>query len=120
MFLDSFYQNPLLYIGLAFSIAGAFGAGLFVAGFFAGLPHLFTISGDDEHLERHRRRITWGVLILIHTFILWEIVRLVASWFGGPYVDPSIVSRLLGAYVLTFIVLFIAFGITNVIVGKEH
>ncbi len=119
MFLDAFYQNPLAFIGAIFACLGAFGAGLFFAGFFPGLPHLFTQSGHDEHQDHFRVRIVRGTFILVHAFILWEIVRLIGNWLMGQAVDPSIAGGLIVMYVIIMVILSIAFGLTEAVKNKD-
>lgn len=109
----------MYFIGLLFAIVGAFGAGLFFAGFFPGLPHLFTLSAHDGHQDHYRVRIVWGMLILIHTFIAWEIVRLAGSWFTGEYVNPGIVLSLVSAYVIAMITLTILFAIAESVKNRH-
>jgi len=69
----------MAWISLAFACVGAFGFAYFAAGFFSGLPHLFTISYNDDHLEHHRHRAMWGAMLMLYAFIAWEIVRAVAG-----------------------------------------
>lgn len=118
---DVFYQNPMPWIALVFACIGAFGFILFTIGFFAGLSHLFTLSAHEGHMAHRRVRATWGVLIMIHAYIVWEVVRVVAGWFGGPPGNPGLVYTLLLIYFIVFVVLGIFFGITKKFVeGGGH
>jgi hypothetical protein len=119
-FLNSFFADPLQYIGLVFAFMASVGALLFGAGFFAGVPHLFTISGNEEHILHHRVRSTWGVMIMLYTFILWEIVRVVASWFGYPAPQES--GFFVGFLIVLLILLIISWAflaIKGSVVGND-
>jgi len=81
--LDAIYQNPMAWIGLVFAVVGAWGFAQFCRGFFTGLPHLFTQSMHEEHLEHHRHSAMHGAMLMLYTFILWEIVRAIAHSITG-------------------------------------
>jgi len=119
MILDAFYAHPMYFIGVVFAAIGAMGFGLFISGFFPGLPHFFTLSSHDEHQEHYRIRCVRGTMILVHIFILWEIVRLVASWFTGGSVDPSIVLGLIITYIIVMIIIGVWSGIASAIANKH-
>ncbi len=80
-FLNSFFANPMLYIGYAFALCAALAFLVFLRGLLSGIPHLSTFSSNEEHLEHHRTRATWGVMLLLFIFILWEAVQWVAGLF---------------------------------------
>lgn len=109
----------MYFIGFVFAIIGAMGVGLFFAGLFPGLPHLFTLSTHDGHQDHYRVRIVWGTLILIHVFILWEVVRLVGSWFTGEVVDPSIAGGLVSTYLIVMIILTISFALAESVKNRH-
>lgn len=117
--MDALYAHPMYFIGLVFTILGGMGVGLFFAGLFPGLPHLFTLSTHDGHQDHYRVRIVWGTLILIHVFILWEIVRLVGSWFTGETVDPGIATGLVSTYFIIMIILTIAFALAESVKNRH-
>lgn len=75
------YGDPMYVIGLLFALAAAIAFLVFLRGFLAGLPHLFTISGNEEFLPDHRRRVVWGFFMLVALFVVWQIVR----WIGGLF-----------------------------------
>src|SRR5512135_3103430 len=103
MILDAFYAHPMYFNGLVFALFGAMGFGMFAAGFFPGLPHLFTLSSHEGHHEHFRVRAMRGALLLVHVFIAWEIVRLVGSWITGESVDPTIATGLVVTYVFVIV-----------------
>lgn len=116
--LEAFYQNPMLYVGLVFALIGTFGALYFGAGFLAGLPHVFTLDSSDDHREHHRFRITWGFSIMLYTFLLWELVRIVASWFGYPPANTHAFGTALSALAIVLLACGIVVLITNIITKK--
>lgn len=69
----------MAWIALAFALVGAYGFIRFVSGFFPGLPHLFTQSMHEEHLEHHRHDAMHGALLMLYTFIAWEIVKAIVG-----------------------------------------
>lgn len=119
MILDAFYAHPMYFIGLVFALLGAMGVGFFFAGFFPGLPHLFTLSAHEEHQDHYRDRIVRGTMLVIHVFILWEIVRLVGSWITGEYVDPSIAIGLVATYLIVLIILTVSFAIAESVKNRH-
>lgn len=103
----------MYFIGFVFALLGGMGAGFFFAGLFPGMPHLFTLSAHDGHQGHYRVRIVRGTMLLIHLFILWEIVRLVGSWFTGEQVDPGIAVSLVMTYLIVVILFSIFFGVAE-------
>ena len=81
MLIDTIISHPYGDIVVFLSAAGALSFLLFLAGFLAGLPQLFTISMHAEHLAHARTRAVWGVILMIFFFVLWEAVRFVAGLF---------------------------------------
>ena len=79
-FIDSFFANPLWYIGFVLAFVAALSFLVFLRGFLSGLPNLFTLSAHEGHQRRHRVRITWGVILLIFLYIIWEILRWLVGW----------------------------------------
>ena len=73
-FVNSFLSDPVWYIGLVLAFLGALAFLVFLRGFLSGTPHLFTLSGHDEHIAHHRVRITWGVWSLLILYIIWRVV----------------------------------------------
>ncbi|MDE2071432.1 MAG: hypothetical protein KGI70_01700 [Patescibacteria group bacterium] len=81
-FLDAVLANPWHDIELIFTGLGVFAFIIFFGGFTAGLPHLFTQNYHAERIAKHRLRVTWGVMMLLALFIVWEVVRWVAGYFS--------------------------------------
>jgi hypothetical protein len=79
-FWDVVFANPMLYLGYAFAFVAAVGFLLFIWGFSAGLPKVFTIDWHEEHQLHQRVRVAQGFFIMVYAFIVWELVRWV---FGG-------------------------------------
>ena len=118
--LDALYQNPMQYIGLLFALVGAFGAVLFGAGLLAGLPGVFTMAANEDHQEHHELRITWGAMLMTAAFIVWELIRAVASWFGYPPADTHAFGLFLGTLAVALIACGIVVLITNIITKKNE
>lgn len=76
-FVLSIVENPLRYIEYAFAFMGAVGVLLFFAGWGTGMPHLFTLSESESHMEHARHRAMWGVVLTMVVFGLWEAARVV-------------------------------------------
>jgi hypothetical protein len=85
-----FFADPLYYIGIIFALWAAMGFGLFVAGFFDGMPHLFTFGENDTHLEHARDRIIMGLFLSMTAFGAWEIVRFIAGEVPWQYLILSL------------------------------
>lgn len=73
------HENPLRYIEYLFAFFGAMGILMFLAGWGSGMPHFFTMSESDSHMEHTRTRATWGLLICMVVLGLWEIVRVIVG-----------------------------------------
>lgn len=73
--LTTFFADPMYFVGLVFAFVAAMGFLIFLRGFLSGTPHLFTISGRDDHLKLYRTRQAWGFFILLFLFIVWELLR---------------------------------------------
>lgn len=119
MFLDAFYLNPLHYIGLFFALTGTFGALLFGAGFLAGLPGVFSMMTNDDHQKHHEFRITWGATLMTVSFIVWELIRIVASWFGYPSPNTAAFATALAVLVVILLACGIVVYITDTITQKS-
>lgn len=119
--LNAFFADPLQYIGLVFSFIAGIGAILFIVGFFAGIPHMFTQSANEEHQEHHRLRITWGTMILFTTFIIWELVKIAATFFGyQSSANTSVFGTFILVLVIILVVLWVMFKIKNRVVDSGH
>ena len=77
--LQTFFADPMYFIGIPFALAAAVGFGYFAAGFLSEAHHLFDMSGKEEYLEWGRRLCTQGICAMLYVFILWELVRWAAS-----------------------------------------
>ena len=78
--MEAFLSDPLFFVGVAFGLAATIAFIIFASGFFPGLPHLFTLSGNADSLPGHRMRAMWGLMLLIFIFVAWELVRWIAGW----------------------------------------
>jgi hypothetical protein len=81
-FWDNIYATPFHYLEMLFAFFAAIAFLLFLRGFLAGIGNIFKMNGHDEHLDHARVRQVWGVMLLAVLFIIWEMVRTVASWLG--------------------------------------
>jgi len=114
-------DNPIPYINFVFAFIAGVGVIYFGAGFFAGIPHLLTQSGHNEHVDHYRYWIVRGICILFYTFMLWELVRVVENWFGyGVPVDPQIVLSLYISYAIVLAILWVLFKIKSAFVDRGH
>ncbi len=75
-FLQSLMTDPEYYVGVVLSFFAVVGFLLFLRGFIAGVGGVFTNTGHDEHQGEARVRNTWGTIILLFVFVLWEITRI--------------------------------------------
>lgn len=75
IFLQSLITHPEYYVGIVLSFFAVVGFLLFLRGFMAGIGGVFTNTGHDEHQDEARVRNTWGTIILLFVFVLWEITR---------------------------------------------
>ena len=119
MFLDAFYANPMAYVGFVFALFGAFGALVFGAGFLAGLPGSFSLMSHKEHYEHHQVRAVWGAGLMTATFIAWELVRIVASWFGYPAPNLHAFGVALSALGIVLLICWIMVLLTDTITKKH-
>ena len=97
-FVYNLVTHPVHSIGFILSFAAAFGFLIFLRGFLSGAGHLITIDHHDEHLSHARARAIWGVVIMIDAFMLWVVVRVLASFFGGPAINVPLTEWTLGLY----------------------
>ncbi|MES2202785.1 MAG: hypothetical protein V4474_00435 [Patescibacteria group bacterium] len=120
--LDAFYANPMAFIGIIFALVGAFGALLFGAGFLAGLPGVFTMMSNNDHQSHHTLRITWGAALMTATFIVWELVRIIASWFGYPSPNLHAFGVAISALLIVLLACWIVVLLTDTITkkGADH
>ena len=81
-FYSTFFADPLYYIGYLFAFCTAIGFIIFLRGFLSGFGYALALNGHDEHMDKFRTRATWGVVLMAYTFGMWELLRLVVSWFG--------------------------------------
>ncbi len=79
-FIQSFLYHPLFYIGSLVAFIAALGFLVFLRGFIGGIGNVFTLAGNVEHVGRANVRAVWGLSILTTTFVVWEILRLIAGW----------------------------------------
>ncbi len=84
-FWDVVFANPMLYLGYLFAFMSAVAFLIFLWGFASGLPKVFTISWHDEHQEHNRVRVTWGFMMLVYLFIIWELLRWILGGIFGLF-----------------------------------
>jgi hypothetical protein len=82
-FYSSILSDPMYYIGLIFAFLAALSFLVFLRGGLSGLPGLFTQSAHDDHQHHHRVRVTWGVMMLLFLFMLWELLKWTIAFFNG-------------------------------------
>lgn len=80
---DSFFANPLFYIGALLAGVAAMGFVLFMAGFFPGAVPAVKESGNIEHLSHQRTYVAWGVLLMIAAWSIWQVMLFVGSAFSA-------------------------------------
>jgi hypothetical protein len=98
-FVYSIVSHPLYFLGFILSFAAGFAFLIFLRGFFSGVGHLFTIDHHDEHLLHSRLRAVWGVVLLLDIFMIWVVIRTIASFFGGPAINVSLTETIFGLYI---------------------
>lgn len=95
----NFLYNPLLPLGIIFSVLGAFAFLLFLRGFLSGALYLFTLNGNDDFLKNARIRVLWAFFLLVFLWSAWQqVLWLAAILTGNPTpagVPLSIVCLLL-------------------------
>jgi hypothetical protein len=84
-FWDVVFADPVTYVGYVFAFVAAIAFLTFLRGFLSGFPSLFTMNWNEEHQEHYRIYATWGVMMLLYIFILWEIVRWVLFGLSGLF-----------------------------------
>ncbi|MCX6820277.1 MAG: hypothetical protein NT019_03300 [Candidatus Adlerbacteria bacterium] len=109
--MEQFWNNvlavPFYYVEVLLAGLAAISFLVFLRGFLGGIGNVFTMNGHDEHLLHARTRSVWGVLLLAFLFVLWEILRMVASWLGGPMGDTTLGMWFVIAIAATWLFLFI-------------
>ncbi len=99
-YLNNFLADPMFYIGGFFSAIAVFAFLIFFRGFLPGVAQLFTFSGNDEHLRHAYTRVIWGTYLLVLIFATWEVLRLVASWFGYGTASPGLAWSIIAVAVV--------------------
>ncbi len=103
LYLANFFADPMYYIGAVFVAAAVFAFLIFFRGFLPGVTQLVTFSGNDEHLRLAYTRVIWGTYLLVIIFCIWEVVRLVASWFGYGTSSPGLAWAVIGIATIAFV-----------------
>jgi hypothetical protein len=78
-FFSALTHNPMHYISYAFAFFGGLGMLLFLSGWGSGMPHIFTFSESQHHMDHARARAVWGILLCMVTLGWWEIVRVITG-----------------------------------------
>jgi hypothetical protein len=81
-FWDTVLATPFHYVEMLFAFIATLSFLVFFRGWLGSIGNIFKMSAHEEHLEHSQVREIWGVYLLIFLFMVWEIVRTVASWFG--------------------------------------
>lgn len=117
--VQSFFADPMYYIGFCFAFVAAIAFLAFLRGFLTGSPHLFTMNGHEGHLGHSRFRATWGVTGLFGLIIAWEALRTLAAWLGIGSAAPHSLWVLLVAYVIIGLILWVAFAVKDGVTAKH-
>lgn len=76
---SSFFADPMFYFGAICALVGVVGFVLFMSGFAAGVMHALKENGHAEHVHHQRVRAVWGFLLMLASFVVWEILRYIAA-----------------------------------------
>lgn len=110
-FIPWLLANPLFCIGAVISFIACIGFLIFLRGFLLALPHLLYIDGHDEHVGHARVRVTWGVVLMSHMFVLWVAIRGLATIFGYDTANLGTTGNILLCYtVLVGLLYFTGFA----------
>lgn len=106
MLIDTIATHPYSDLVVLMTFFGALSFVTFLRGFLTGLPHLFTINVHAEHLEHSRVYAVWGVLLLAWLFMLWEGIRVAATYFEGGALSEqtTVIDIVLGLFGLAILV----------------
>lgn len=88
-FLFGVYSNAFGYVEILFAFLAAISFLVFLRGWLGGIGNVIKMNGHDEHLNHAYVRQVWGVMLLAALFFVWEVVRMVASWFGLVPAHPT-------------------------------
>jgi len=110
--VKAFVADPLLYIGMVLSAYAVLGFLTFLNGFISGAGHIIPNSGHAEHQLHARVRAIMGLLNVAAVFLVWEVIRFVASWFGYTTMNTTVgvVALALFAFWVGYSLLFGAKG----------
>ena len=82
---DSFWHDPLFYVGIPVAFLAAIAFLTFLRGFLSGFPHFITLSSHEEHQKHHREHVERGTMMLVALFVGWELLRGVVLWITGLF-----------------------------------
>lgn len=111
-FWDNVYATPFHYLEILFAFLAAFAFLIFLRGFLGSIGNIFKMNGHDEHVQHAQVRQFWGVILLAAVFVVWEIVRTVASWLGfNDGYNTPLGYWFVGIIVAVWLILFIKKGL---------
>jgi hypothetical protein len=98
-------MNWFYLIGALLSFLAAWSFLIFLRGFLSGISYVFSDNGNADHMGHYSVRTVWGFLLLIPIFVIWEVLRGVATWFGYGNANTTTtwVMIVLGVIVAIFI-----------------
>ena len=99
--------NPLFFIGAILAFIACIGFLIFLRGFLLGLTHLFYIDGHDMHTQEARVRSTWGAIMMINMFVVWVVVRAIATVVGHDTADLGKTTKILVVYAILVAFLYL-------------
>ena len=102
---QAFIDNPLLYLGGCLCVLAAYGFTTFLSGFLSGSGHIIMHDGHVEHQEHAQIHAVNGAFQITAAFLLWEILRFVATIFGYDTANMT-VSIILVVFLVVWIIFF--------------
>jgi hypothetical protein len=93
----NFLYNPLLPIGILFSLLAVLAFLVALRGFLSGVLYIFTLNGNDDFNKAARIRVMWGFLLLIFLWSLWQVFVFIGAIVTGSPISPGFFMLLLAA-----------------------
>ncbi len=117
---NSFFADPLYYVGCVVAFAAAIAFLTFLRGFLSGMPGLFTLSSHEGHQTRHKYHAVRGVTGLFGLLLLWETLRLVANWLGAGIVPLNAFLTLVVGFIVVGLMLWGWRTLREAVLNKGH
>ncbi len=95
-----FVTNWYFVLGVALSFIVAIGFLTFFRGFMLGLNQIFYIDGHEEHVDHARVHSTHGLVIMVQVFVIWVVIKMLASLVGVGHVNMALGFWILFVYSL--------------------